>query len=138
MHDIRWPLMAGSIVAGLIFAAGTITAAIAGLEYIVALILLGGMGKAALLWAPRAPVRNAFLGGFLLALAAVWTQGLFLDTYFAANPEYRMDEVALGLGPRAWTFLMAPLGALIAGGISVATVLLVRALLALFRGGSNG
>ncbi|WP_299322779.1 hypothetical protein [Parasphingopyxis sp.] len=132
MNKFSRAIMLCAIVAGLFYAAGTITAFLAGYEWIVVLILLAGIGKAAALFAPDAPLRNAFLGGFLMALTAVWTQGLFLDAYFAANPAYRVDEVALGLGPQSWTFIMAPLGALVAGGISLAAAALVRVLVKIF------
>lgn len=138
MHGVSGKMIFGAIAAGLLYAAGTITALLAGFELIVALMLLGGAGKAALLLAPDEPLRNAFIGGCLVALTAVWTQGIFLDAYFAANPAYRVEEVAFGLGPRSWTFLMAPLGALAAGVISLSAAALVRAIFKGFRKSRHG
>jgi hypothetical protein len=72
------------------------------------------------------PARVAFAAGFIAALVAVWTQGIFLDTYFAHNPAYRTVDIPFGLSPRVWTIGMAPVGALIGGALSAVSAFIVR------------
>ncbi|MEM8815873.1 MAG: hypothetical protein AAGE85_08600 [Pseudomonadota bacterium] len=120
-------------VAGPVYGGLTILGWIHGIEHWVALILIGGVGKAAALLAPSAPIRHAFAAGFLTAVAALLTQALFVPLYFENNPGYASIEVPFGLSARAYTLGFAPLGGLAAGLLAMAAAWLVSRTLALLR-----
>ncbi|MEO1250811.1 MAG: hypothetical protein AAFW81_00515 [Pseudomonadota bacterium] len=119
MARLKWPLIAILASTGFLFGGATIMGWIAGWEHVIALIFIIGVGKMAAFFAPAAPRSNAFVAGFLMALVAVWTQGVFLRTYFENNPDYAATDIPLGLSAQAWTFLAAPVGALFAGALAV-------------------
>lgn len=84
----------------------------------VGLLMLVGIAALALLVAPGAPKRNAFAGGFVVALIAVLTQAAFLPLYFENIPSYQLIEIPFGLSARSYIILFAPLGAVVAGAIA--------------------
>jgi len=118
MKILNWPLIAIVGASGFVFAAATITAWIQGYEHWVGLIFIAGAGKMAAFFAPKAPMRNAFIAGFFMGLTAVWTQAAFLDLYFKNNPAYLAVEIPFGLDARSWTIIFAPAGAILVGILS--------------------
>ena len=120
------PIIFALALPGLFFGVATIFAVIHGREHFVALATLATIGAVAAVLAPDAALRIAFASGFLAALIAVWLQGAFLDLYFDNNPDYRMDVGPFGLNIRLFVFVMSPVGAMIAGGVSALTALFVK------------
>jgi len=112
-----WTPVLSTAPLGLVFAALTITGSIRGVEATkwVALSLLTIVGVIVALRCPRCPFRHGLAAGFLAGLAAIWTQALFIATYFANNPGYAGLEMPVGLTARQATFLLGPLNALLAG-----------------------
>ncbi len=116
MTKIKWRLVLFLSLTGLLFAGLTVASWIAGYEHLVGLIMIAGVAKGAVFFAPEAPRKNAFAAGFLTGIFAVWTQAAFLPLYFKNNPKYLEIEIPLGLSPFAWTVLFSPLAGL-AGGV---------------------
>ncbi len=113
-----WKLvLAVGLPVGLLFAALTIAGALPGVAATqwTALGLLAAVGGAAGWRAPGRPFRHGLAAGFVAGLAAIWTQALCLDAYFANNPAYADVEMPFGLTPRTATFVLGPLNALLAG-----------------------
>lgn len=112
-----WRLVAALVPVGLVFAALTITGSITGVQPTkwLALGLLTIVGAVIGLRAPGRVFRHGLAAGFLAGLAAVWTQALFLHTYFANNPENASVEIPFGLTPRLATLVLGPINALLAG-----------------------
>ncbi len=115
MLKIRWRLIMLLALNGFAFAALTIFAVISGIEHWVMLIMLAGIAVAAATRAPEAPLINAFFAGFFALLCAVWTQAVFLQTYFENNPVYRSIDIPFGLDPQLYILLIAPVGACVSG-----------------------
>lgn len=118
MKRIKWGLVFLLSLSGFVFAGLTIASWIAGYEHLVGLIMIAGVAKGAVFFAPEAAKRNAFAAGFLTAIFAVWTQAAFLPLYFKNNPEYLEIEIPLGLSPFAYTILFSPLAGLAAGALA--------------------
>ena len=115
MKNIRWRPVLLTSITGIIFGVLTIFAVISGYEGWVALISIAGIGKVMAYLVPDAPIRNAFVAGFLAGLLAIWTQAAFLPLYFENNPAYQQIEIPFGLPARTYTVLSAPFGGLMAG-----------------------
>ncbi|SIN63682.1 hypothetical protein SAMN02745824_1275 [Parasphingorhabdus marina DSM 22363] len=115
MNNISRTIIQASALGGAIYAGLTIFAIIHGFEYYVMGMLLAAVLMLVLRHTPGSAFRNGFVGGFTAILTAVWVQALFLPLYFQNNPEYAVSEVPWGLSARSFTFLTAPLGALVAG-----------------------
>ena len=128
---LRWDYLLLLSVIGAVYGAITIFGWIHGYEYWVALVLIGGVGKIAALLVRQAPLRNAFAAGFLAALLALALQAAFMPVYFVNNPAYAAEEIPLGLSARQYTLLFAPLGALFAASLAVASAWLVSRALSL-------
>ena len=115
-----WQLVLALAPLGLLFAALTITRTIHGLGVTqwVALGLLT-IGALTVAWrVPERPFRQGLVAGFLMSLVAIETQGIFIGTYLANNPEYAGLEMPLGLSPRLATMILGPINAVLAGLIS--------------------
>lgn len=123
-----WKLVLALAPIGLVFAALTIAGSIPGVQATqrTALGLLAIVGVIAGLRAPGRPFLHGLVAGFIVGLAAIWTQAMFLDTYFANNPGYADIEIPFGLSPRLATFLLGPINAFIAGVIAGLVALLSR------------
>ncbi len=127
MHNINRTIIWASAFGGGVYAALTIFAVIHGFEYHVMGLLLTAVLLLVLRCASESPFRNAFAGGFTTILTAVWGQALFLPLYFRNNPGYANFEVPWGLSARYFTFLTAPLGAVVIGlALALLTVVLAR------------
>lgn len=118
MKRIKWSLVVAGATTGIVYAALTIIALIAGYEKSVALALIAGIGLGAGLFSPGAPIRNAFVAGFVAGILAILTQAVFLSTYFANNPAYAELPIPFGLDPQLYTFLSSPAGGLIVGALA--------------------
>ncbi|MEM9495365.1 MAG: hypothetical protein AAGA09_05135 [Pseudomonadota bacterium] len=126
MMKIPWlHILILSSASGSLFAWLTILAIVSGMEHWVALIFIGATAKLAVLFAPAAPARSAFVASFLFAIFALAMQAAFLPLYFKNNPSYAAVDLPWGLTPTAYIFLFAPLGGLAAGLLGLATAWLV-------------
>jgi len=114
-RQLDWKLILAVLPAGVLFAAATIFGWIHGYERSVAPVLLL-IAAFVVAWHVRdRPFAHGFLAGFLIAEAAILLQALFLETYFANNPDYRAIEIPFGLAARTATFLLSPINAILAG-----------------------
>ena len=64
MKRINWGLVFVLSLSGFVFAGLTIVSWVAGYEHLVGLIIIAGVAKGAVFFAPDAPKRNAFAAGF--------------------------------------------------------------------------
>lgn len=133
MKRISWGLVFLLSFSGFVFAGLTIASWIAGYEHLVGLIMIAGVAKGAVFFAPEAPKRNAFAAGFLTGIFAVWTQAAFLPLYFKNNPDYLEIEIPLGLSPVAYTILFSPLAGLAAGALAVVIAAVIAWPMAKFK-----
>ncbi len=115
MSNLRWRLILLTSLGGILFGILTILAWISGYEYRVALIIVSGIAIVMAFSVHDAPIRNAFVAGFLAGLLGIWTQAAFLSLYFENNPAYQQIAIPFGLSARMYTVLSAPIGGLIAG-----------------------
>lgn len=115
-----WKLILALAPIGFVFAGLTIAGLIPGVQATqrTALGLLAVVGLVAGLRAPGRAFRHGLVAGFVVGLAAIWTQALFLDTYFVNNPGYAEIEIPFGLSPRLATFILGPINAVLAGLIA--------------------
>lgn len=113
MSKIRWPIIWILALSGFVYAALTIFAIISSYEGLVILIAIAGTAKVVAYFAPEAPLRNGSVAGFFAALAAIWTQAMFLELYFENNPTYRDIGIPFGLDAQFATFVLGPINAVI-------------------------
>lgn len=115
MARMVWKWILVAVTCGAVFAALTIGGLIHGHEHVIGLAMLVGLA----IWVghryPQVALRNAFAAGAGFAVTALWVQGMFLTLYFQNNPGYQDVPIPFGLGPRAFTLLFSPIGALAAG-----------------------
>lgn len=119
-RPFAWKLVWLLAPIGLLYAALTISGALPTVEVTrwTALAMLVTVGIVAGLRAPERPWRHGLVAGLMVALAAIWTQGAFLDTYFANNPSSAEVEIPFGWSARLATFVLGPLNAVVAALIS--------------------
>lgn len=115
-----WKLVFVLAPIGLVFAALTILGLLPGVKSTqwTALALLAVVGVIVARRAPTRPFLHGLAAGFVVALVAVEVQALFLDIYFANNPQYADLEIPFGLPPRLATAVLGPVNAVFAGVIS--------------------
>lgn len=104
---------------GIAYALLTIFGLIKGYEHKIALSIILSAGVICVLIYPDKPKRRAFLSGAVMAISALLTQAAFYSTYAKNNPEYIDVELSMNLGPVAYTLLFSPLGAVLAGSLTV-------------------
>lgn len=121
LKALDWRLILTLAPIGLVFATLTILGTLPGPSATrwVGVAFLAAIGVAAGRQAPARPVVHALLAGLVAAVVAMETQALFLDTYFANNPQYADVEIPFGWSPRMATAVLGPLNgipaALVAG-----------------------
>lgn len=127
-----------AIVLGALLAAGTITGKLHGLEYPgwCALLLLCGLTSAWFAGSGRIFVAG-WQAGFVATISVAVLQVVFLNRYFANNPEYLQVADSLPLTPRLFILLVAPVQGVAFGLVSGAVAWLLTRYLPI-RGVTGG
>ena len=116
---MKWRKVFLFAASGILYGALTVSGAIQGFEYWVALATIALVGKFMALSEPDAPIKHSFLAGLFTGVSALLMQAILMPVYMKNNPAYRSVEVPFGLDPAVYTALFAPIGGLLAGVIAV-------------------